>query len=349
MIIDIKVIKDTVTELFIANGLIDEDARIVTNCLLDAELAGIITHGISMVPAHIKKLKASYQLNAEFIIEKSTVAFSVCNANNSIGMLSAWKCLQLAIDKSMESGMHMVLCHGANTFSAAYCYVKHAVECGKIAIIMSNSPAQMAPYRGKDKMLGTNPLAIGIPAFNELPFILDMATSVVSKSKINQALHRGETIPFGWATDIDGKPTNDPKKAVAGLLLPMAGAKGSGVCMAIDIMCGVLAQASYLDNIGRFYPLDNKCMDVGQIYIVIDPKIICGNNFYTDMDMYLKKVRKSRSISEDSVVFVPGDRNYGYYENKVKNGIEISEDLVRELNELLQNTGIKQLDEKETM
>lgn len=320
--------------LFKAFGLNAKDAEIATNCLIEAELAGISTHGISMLPAHVKKLINGYNAKAELKIEKDTVSFSVCNAHNGIGMVSAWKCTELAIERSTKSGVHIVFCHNANTFSAAYCYAKLLVDNRKIGFVCCNSPAQMAPFNGVEKLLGTNPLAVGIPANNEEPFILDMATSAVAKSRINRALHVGEKIPFGWATDINGNPTDDPQVAVSGLILPMAGPKGYGLSMAIDIVSGLLSGAAYLDGVGRFYSKNDSCMNVGQMFVAIDPAVVYGENFFDKMDDYLHRIRSSQS-SNQMPVFAPGDLNSSYKKEALQLGLEVSETLREEINILL--------------
>jgi len=331
----VSLVRKIVTKLFAANGLTPDDAQIVTNCLLEAELAGISTHGIKMVPAHIGKLKNGYNTKAEWQIEKCTPVFSVCNANDTIGMLSAWKCIELGVKQAAQTGMHIVLCHHANTFSAAYCYAQYAVEHGKIALICCNSPSRMAPFGGKEMLLGTNPLSIGIPADREWPFILDMATSVVSKSRINQMyFEEAQQIPDGWATDQDGVPTTDPKQAVKGMLLPIAGPKGYGLSMAIDIIAGVLSHAAFLDNVGKFYTPEHKCMNVGFSFIVIDPEIIYGSSFYQQMDEYFRIIRNSESTSQQEV-HVPGDLNRISKNKMMHEGIEMTESLVAELNQLL--------------
>ncbi|MCU6733086.1 Ldh family oxidoreductase [Diplocloster agilis] len=343
MIVSETVLREAIQNLFSSNGLNEADAGIVTNCLMEAELAGISTHGVSMVPAHIRKCHKGYNLTAELTVEKETAAFTLCNANNAIGMLSAWKCIQLAVERSELAGMHMVLCHDANTFSAAYCYVKFAVDQGKIAFVSCNSPAQMAPFGGKEKLLGTNPIAIGIPAENESPFILDMATSAVAKSKINQALHNGERhIPFGWATDLNGLPTDDPQEAVKGLILPLAGPKGYGMSMAIDILSGVLSQAEYLDGVGRFYSDDHICMNVGHTFLVIDPTIVYGEDFYHEMDSYYKRIRESQSASGNSIL-IPGDLNIQSRREKIEHGIELPQHVYDELNAMLDACNCKRL------
>ena len=173
-----------------------------------------------------------------------------------------------------------------------------------------------------------------MPAHFETPFILDMATSAVAKSKINQAVKDGLTsIPFGWATDQNGNPTDDPKEALKGLVLPMAGAKGYGLAMAIDIISGLLSKANYLDNVGRFYSSDNKCMNVGHTFIVIDPVKIYGADFYDQMDAYLKKVKQSQK-ADNQEIFIPGELNNIRYERALCEGIEISDYLFDQLKKL---------------
>lgn len=215
MRIDVLSFQESLARIFQKSGLTKDDSILAAEGIIEAELAGITTHGVEMIPAHINKIKNGYNKSASLLIIKDSPALTVVDADNAFGIVSAQKCIRLAVEKCKESGIHVVFCKNANTFSAAYTYVKYAVEHNMIAIVGSNAPAQMAPIGGTEKLLGTNPLAIGIPARKENPFILDMATSAVAKSRINQAFHRGDaSIPYGWATDINGHPTNDPKDAV---------------------------------------------------------------------------------------------------------------------------------------
>lgn len=334
MIIRAENLRKLIKQIFMKYGLSEEDSIIASNCLVLAEMVGISTHGVEMVPAHINKCLNGYNIHARLKVLKESDSFSLCDADNAIGMVSAWKCTDLAISKANESGVHIVFCNNANTFSAAYSYVFHAVNNKKIAIVISNSPAQMAPLGGKEKLFGTNPLAIGVPAHFEAPFILDMATSAVAKSKINQAVKDGKTsIPFGWATDQNGNPTDNPKEALKGLMLPMAGAKGYGLAMAIDIIAGLLSKANYLDNVGRFYSQDNKCMNVGHTIIAIDPVKIYGADFYDEMDLYLKKVKQSQK-ADNQEVFIPGELNKIRYERALREGVYISDLLLDQLRKL---------------
>lgn len=333
--VNAELLHQILDQLFACHGLSASDASIVADILLETELCGITTHGLSMVPAHIKKLDNGYNRDAVFCIEHGNDSFSVCDADNSIGMLSAYHCMNLAIEKARTSGIHMVFCHNCNTFSAAYYYAKMALDAGMIAVVSSNAPTQMAPYGGKEKLLGTNPMAIAVPTDKEAPFLFDIATSAVAKSKINDAYHSGaDKIPFGWATDEDGNPTDDPAKAVRGLLLPMAGAKGYGLCMAIDLISGLLGGAACLDRVGRFYTPDNRCMNVGQSFVVINPHLIYGDSFYQAADDYVKTIRNSTSAT-DQPVRLPGDRNYARKAEALKNGVTLSDSLIDSLNALI--------------
>lgn len=338
-------LKKFIIDLFMAAGLKESDAFVATEVLMDAELGGISTHGVSMVPAHIRKLQNSYNINAQLTVEQEGEAFAVVNANNMMGMLSAYQAMLIAIDKAKKSGISVVLCNHANTFSAASYYVKMAIDKKMIGIALCTAPAQMAPLGGREKLLGTNPLAVGIPANNEEPFVFDMATSVVAKSKINDAVRRGDTeIPFGWATDEYGKPTNDPIAAAKGLILPMAGAKGYGLCMTIDMIAGVLSGAASLDEIGRFFPIENGCMNVGHAFFVIDPIKLHGFNFFKKIDDYLHRIRTSQS-SDGNRIYVPGDKNLINKQRMIVEGIKLDDETWEDMKMLAEKLCVSEIPE----
>lgn len=325
MRVSINKVKDLVIDLFMKNGVSKKNSEIIAHCLVLAEIAGLSTHGLNMIPAHIEKCKQGYNINGQIKLVKEGLSFSFFDACNTIGMVSAWNCMEYGINKSEKTGVYTVFCGNANTFSAAYCFADLAIKNKKIAIIISNSPSQMAPYGGIEKLLGTNPLSIAIPANKEQPFILDMSTSTVAKSKINQAVLQGvEKIPFGWATDINGKPTDVPQIAQKGLMIPIGGAKGSGLAMAIDILSGLITGSNYLDNVNRFFSKDSKCMNVGHTFIVMDPKIIYGTSFFDEMDIYLNRIRTSKSFT-DNKVLVPGDINMNNICECEEKGIEVND------------------------
>lgn len=335
-----KIIESLVADLFIKSGLSRDEAKISSHCLIMADLAGIRTHGICMLPFHINRCKeGGYKLHQviEFNSHDGT-SFALCDSKNTIGFVTAWRAMEYAINKSEEFGIFTVFVKNANTFSAAYPYIDLAVKNNKIGIVYCNAPAKMAPIGGKDKLLGTNPIAIGIPGVSGDSFILDMATSEVAKSKINDAMINDKKIPYGWATDSKGNPTDDPFIADKGLLLPMSGAKGYGLAIAIDILSGLISGSAYLNDVGGFIG-NNNCMRVGQTFVAIDPKRIFGNGFYNECSQYFNRIRSSEKVGEKSV-FLPGDLNKQQIIKNELSGIEVEEKTFNRIKEVFDCNGI---------
>lgn len=322
---------DELSEL-LNNGLINlgcnkQVASSTVHSLVLAEVAGVKTHGLSMLIPHINKIKNNeYNINDAIIIEQENQLYTRINSNNTIGMYSASECMQKAINKAKQTGIHIVLARNCNTFSAAFVYSLLAAEQDCIGIVFSNAPAQMAPINGKTKLLGTNPFSYSIPGKRENPILFDMATSVVAKSKINLAKELKKDIPLGWAVNENGEPTTNPLEALKGFVLPMAGAKGYGLTIMIDVLAGLLSGAQYLDGVGRFYN-SSSCMNVGQVFIAINPQLIYGKEFYISIDNYINKIRNSEAIANKKIS-IPGDNKFNGINKALKYGIEISDSLI---------------------
>ncbi len=295
-----------------AVGVKEADAQIVADCFATADTFGVTTHGISILPSHIDRVKrGGYNLAPDFSVLKETPAFAVINGDNAFGPVSAKYCLDYGVKKAKEVGVFTVLGKNNNTFGPAFYYSLKAAEEGLIAIVTSNSPAQMAPFGGNEKMLGTNPFSAVIPVPDEEPIIIDFATSVVAKSKFKEYAESTKALPDGWALDQNGEPTNDPNEGIKGFVLPMAGFKGYGLSMLIDIMSGFLSGSAYLNKVGRFYSSDNKSMNIGFYITVIDPKIVLGDEYNQEIKQYVKTLRDSGRISDKNIV-LPGDDRICY-------------------------------------
>ncbi|MBO4950854.1 MAG: Ldh family oxidoreductase [Clostridia bacterium] len=320
-------IKAKTKNVLLQSGLEDNSAEVFAEYMTQVELYGVKSHGLKTLKAHLKKIESGgYNLTPSFQVKKETSAFAVIDGDNAIGMLSGIHCVDYAVKKAKESGVFTTFSFNNNTYGAAFYYALRAAQKGCICFTMSNSPAQMAAAGGCEKILGTNPFSIAIPAKNNHPIVVDMATSVVAKSKINEYAENGLPIPDGWALDANGKPTTDAKVALNGLMQPMAGFKGYGMSMMIDILTGVISGASYLGNVGRFYNSEKKCMDVGFTFIVINPKIVYGTEFYSEMDSYINSVRTGKNV-EGMKISIPGDDRLDNYRRNLKNGIYVSDSI----------------------
>lgn len=333
-------LRTVIYDILVSNKLSPEQAEIVTDCYIEADACGVSTHGVSILPAHINKLRSGgYNINPKFEVVREGLAFSVIDSDNSIGVESAVHCMKHAMKMCKKTGIYTVISRNCNTYGPAFYYPSLASKEGLIGFTFCNSPAAMAAWGGKEKLFGTNPFAIVVPCKNEEPIILDMATSKVAKSKINEARIKNEKIPLGWALDNNGKQTTDPIAAIQGLILPMEGYKGYGIALMIDVLAGVLSGAAFLNNVRRFYSEDNKCMNVGQTFIAIDPQQIYGNEFYDLMDNYVVEIRKSSSLDGRSVN-IPGDNKIKCRKKSIETGINLQQTTIEKLNQCLCDCGL---------
>lgn len=288
-------------------GVSQKDAAIVADCFVTADAYGVTSHGTAILSAHLDRIdRGGYNLRPKFVTVRESPSFAVIDSDNAMGPVSAMYCMKYAIDKAAENGMFTVFSRNNNTFGPAFYYPLKAAEKGYIGIVCSNSPAQMPPIGGKEKMLGTNPFSAVIPVPGSDPIIMDMATSVVAKSKFKEYKKEGKPLPDGWALDREGNPTNDPDKAMDGFVLPMAGFKGYAIAMLIDIVAGLLPGAAYLNGVGRFYSENTSSMNVGYCMTAIDPKAIYGDNWTETIQGYVGKLRSVTPV-DGRKILLPGD------------------------------------------
>jgi LDH2 family malate/lactate/ureidoglycolate dehydrogenase len=332
----IDVLKETISNIFRSYGLSDSASQISADVMVTSEAAGLSSHGILTLPGHLGRLSNNqYNLNPFFDIIRTTPSFITIDGDNAIGYQSASRCMELAIDRAKETGLFTVFSKNNNTFGPGFYYVRQAASQGLIAIVTSNSPAAMAPWEGKDRLLGTNPFAMGIPIPDDSPILFDMASSKVAKSKIKPYYDRNEPIPDGWALDQRGKPTNDPLEAINGLMLPMADHKGSGIAMMIDILSGVLSGAAFLNQVNRFYTNSSGSMNVGYCMIAMDPGIILGKEYEESILNYKSTIVSSRPITDGATVHMPGDHKNKHLKASKEKGIFIEKTLLSKINAIL--------------
>lgn len=309
--------KERIVGQFTRVGVPAEQAEIVADCFATADIFGVTSHGAALLPAYVERITSgAFNLNPSFRVVKETAAFAVLDGDNALGPVSAAYCLQYAMEKAKTSGVFSLFSSHNNTFGPAFYYSLKAAEQGMIAFVTSNSPAQMAPMGGKEKLLGTNPFSVVIPVRNGDPVIVDMATSVVAKSKFREYQEQGKRLPEGWALDSAGNPTTDPKEGMKGFVLPMAGFKGYGIALLIDYLAGFLSGAAWLNHVGRFYSEKKEGMNVGFLIHVIDPHIVFGEDYDDKIAAYINEIRNSRSVDGNTIV-LPGDDRWLYLKKQL--------------------------------
>lgn len=321
---------DAAIKVLIDNGVNETDAKIVVDSMIEADYSGVNTHGIRMLSSYVEKLKNKEFSLLEPEVKRSCNSFTVIDANNSMGPVSANKATLIAIEKAKENGIYFVFSRNSNTYGPAFYYAEKIAKAGLLGFTCCNTPATMPLVNGIEPMLGTNPLAFACPSVANGSIILDMATSVIAKSKIGLAKTRGEKLNEGCALDSDGNPTVDPAEAIRGMILPMAGYKGSGLALMIDIISGFLSGSEYLNKVGKFYSSNGESMNVGQLFVAIDPVLIYGDEFYNDFEDYIDVIRRSKSHDGINVT-IPGDGKVAKRKENEEKGLFLPEETVEKL------------------
>lgn len=248
------------------------DAEAVASVLVYADLRGYSSHGVYRVPAYLRRVRHGLAGGTQDMKRLGgSGAMLRMDAGFALGPAAAVRCTDLALTLAAEHGVGVVSVGRSTHLGATGYYARRVAERGMAGLVLSNGPKAVAPYGAAEPFLGTNPLAFGIPLGRHGCFVLDMATSVVSRERVRMLAASGGSLAAGLAIDGEGKPTTDAWAALSGSVLPVGGAKGSGLSMAITLLVGMLAQADFDDEIGSMYQDFDRPQNVGHIFIVMDP------------------------------------------------------------------------------
>lgn len=344
---DIKYIKakplaDYCSALFRSVGMSKEDALINVDNIIEANLTGVDTHGVTRMPIYIKRIREGVvKANTNVKVISESPATAVLDAGNGMGAVASTKAMNIAIEKARNVGTAFVTVRNSNHFGATAYYTKMAIQEGMIGIASTNGAARMAPWGSKDISLGTNPFSVAVPSGEELPIVADMATSLVALGKIILASKNNQPIPLGWAIDKDGADTTDPKNALEGSVLPFGGPKGSAIAILIDIMAGIMSGAKYGPNVNDMYANFTEPTGIGHIFGVIDvSKFIPIDLFNKQMDTMIREIKNSTPAKGVNEIFLPGEIELHKREDRLKNGIPITSAVMMELEEEGKRCGV---------
>lgn len=299
-----------VAELFAAAGLAEPAALRVAAALIEADLSGRGSHGILQADGYLARLMAGAMSTGDTpSIVSDSGGTIVLDAKGIEGHLAAEAAIRIGVQRAREQGIAAVAVRNGFHFGVTGRYVRMAAEMGCVALVMCNTKPVMAAPGGAERLVGTNPLAIGIPMTDE-QFVLDMATSTGSFGRIRQARAAGRAIPDDWALDAAGQPTTDAADAMEGFLLPMGGAKGFGLALAIDMLSGLLADGGWGASLGAIEDDASKPSNGSYLFIVID----IGHfrepaGFRADASAGAERVRNSKRAEGTQRLFTPGERS----------------------------------------
>jgi LDH2 family malate/lactate/ureidoglycolate dehydrogenase len=320
----------------------EDQARIVADVLVRADLRGTTSHGVLRLPAYIHKIQAGLlKPHTPWTCLRETPTTALYDAGMGLGPVAGLWGMKEAIKRAGQFGISAVGVRNASHFGIAAYYTLQAVEAGLIGVAISNAAASMAPWGGVEARLGTNPICVAIPTQDEIPLVLDMAASVVARGKIRLAQHEGHPIPQGWALDSEGQPTTDPQVAIEGTLLPIGGPKGYGIALVNDILAGILTGSPSGVEVRSIHDLQQPS-PVGFFFQVLQIEVFSSpHEFFDRLGAQLTSIRNSPRARGVKRIYIPGEIEWECERDRRQNGIPIGSATLKSLHELAEELGVQ--------
>ncbi len=323
-------------------GLSQEDAELTSRSLVWANLRGVDSHGVVLVKEYagwVKSGRINPKSTYDIVSETGTTA--IIDAAAGVGAVAGVRAMNVAIEKAAQAGVGMVGVKNSNHFGAASFYTLMAVERGMIGIATTNAPPSMAPWGGKERLLGNNPLAVAAPAGKYPPLVLDMATGASAWGKIFLAYQQGKKIPLSWALDKNGEPTDDPAATFdGGLIQPLGGYKGYGLSLMLDVLAGVLTGSHFSNQVPAWKDKDQKA-SIGHFMVAI--RIDCFlpvDTFLGRIDELINLMTSCTLAPGSDRVLVPGEIEYEAEQQRRAQGIPLLQSIKQDLTQLGQELGV---------
>lgn len=329
-------------DVFEASGLSSEDAAIVTDVLIHADLRGHASHGLTRIPIYAQRLKAGVvKAHPDVRIDHTAPAFLFVDGDNGPGPVVSERALQAALVTARETGVCIAAVGHSNHNGSNSYYVEKAVAAGCLAISMTNAPPSMTVYGGRQSVIGTNPITFGTPASGDTPILMDMATSVVARGKIVEAAKRQESIPEGWALDSDGRPTTDGVAAAEkGVVLPLSGPKGSALAIMVEVLCGVLSGGRFAGSLGNLYKDFVTPQDIGHFFLLIDLSRIHAASVHPDRVQDLVAELKACATADGfDEILMPGEIEQNRERTGHVDGIALPSNVIADLEAIASEMG----------
>lgn len=336
-------IEDFMQRCFVAAGLPNDDAGTVAHFMAESDIMGKDSHGIFRLPGYIGRLKSGgFNKTPNIHIEQERTATALVNGDNGMGHLVINFCAETAIRKAKDTGVAWVGVHNSNHAGAAGAYAMLPLAHDMIGLYVAvGSANHLPPWGGTEMLLSTNPIAIAVPAMNEKPIVLDMATTVSSFGKIKVMAQRGQMMPEGFMVDREGKPLLDPRKAEEGFLLPIGGPKGYGLALMLGILAGTLNGAFFGKNVVDMNADPTSVTNTGQFFVAIDIKAF-GDvaAFRANIDDVIAQMHGSPAMPGFDGVRLPGEYSMKAIDERSVTGIPIPPPLMKLLDGVAGDLGI---------
>ena len=306
-------------------GLIKAHAEQVADVLVYADIRGIHSHGAMRTEYYAERIvKGGMNTNPNFRFEKTGPVTGIFHGDNGSGHVAAGAAMQEAIALASESGVAVVGVSRMSHSGALAYFTEQAAASGLVAVSMCQSDPMVVPFGGAEVYYGTNPIAFAAPGVGDTMLSFDMATTVQAWGKILDARSRDKPIPEDWAVDDQGRPTTDPHEVAA--LLPVAGPKGYGLGMMVDVLSGVLLGLPFGKHVTSMYRDMRKGRDLGQLHIVIDPRMFTDpEEFRQNISTTQRELNAIRPAPGFDRVLTPGQDKDGVRAEYAAEGIDLAD------------------------
>lgn len=336
-----EAVQRLVTSVFQGCGMSADDAGLVAETLVVSDLRGVHSHGVMRVPWYQHKLLAEgVDPKGKPRVARDSGAALLMDGGNSMGQVGSAFAMRAAIERARTTGVAMAALRGSNHCGAMAYYALLAVPEDMIGLATTNALPSMAPYGGLERIVGINPLAIAVPAGQERPLCYDAAFSYSAHGKIQILQQKGATVPEGWATDQEGRPTTDPARALAGFMMPIGGYKGYDMAMLMGILSAVLSGASYGTELGSLEAGAKPGHD-GQFFAAIRIAAFEDvSKFKRTVDGIVRQARACRKAPGFERVYVAGELEDETAAEYGARGIPLNDVTVKDLAAAARRVGV---------
>ena len=330
-------LKKKIKKIFLNKGLSSDHSNKCADALINAELVGAYGHGLSRLKMYCDRIsKKLINPKPNIKIKKISQSISHIDANNSIGFVAANLGIKIAIKHAQKTGIGMVAIKNSGHYGLSGYYAEQAVKKNLITFIFTNGPPAVAPHGSLKSLFGTNPICFGSPSGSKIPFILDTSISMINRGKIRYAEKNNINLPKGVALDKFGNPTIDPKKALSGVQLPIAGYRGSGFAWMVDILSGVLTGSNHAGKVKDPFVDFSGPQNVGHLFLTFKSNLFQKNYIKRIKDniRIIKRLPKLKSVKK---ILYPGENKFFRYKNNLKKNITLKKSIQKDIEDLLKN------------
>lgn len=327
-------------EAMLQAGMRQEEARITAEVLVTTDMWGTFTHGSKQLRGLLKNFRDKrMDPQAEPELVSQGPGWALLDGHMAMSMVTSYKAMETAIAKAKDTGIAFTAARNSGHFGAAGFYAHMAAKENMVGICMSNVDPGVSVPGSRTALLGTNPIAYAVPAGKEKAVFLDIATSVVAASKIYAARDMGKSIPNNWLIDKDGLPTTDPGEyPKVGAVMPMAGHKGYGIALLVEILTGVIAGGAFFDQVISWILEIPDPVNQSHAFIAINIDAVMPIEQFKDrMDKMIQGIKDAPKAKGTDRIYLPGEMEWDKLEKAKSQGMQLPQDVLASLNGVAQD------------